>query len=330
LLIRILVILGFVLLTGCTSINKTVCSISDPSIEDIHPLLATSETTPSLVGVQFHIHETTEADQVLFIDSGMKLLRTEMAWSHFEINPGEYDFSYLDRQIGYAQAVGGKAIVIISYGNPLYNANGPWDSAEAELGMRNAITALVERYVDDSIIWEIWNEPMNSQFWKGDKGATPEEYMDLVKWMSSVIRAVDPDACLIGPAGSGIELEFQEELFDLGFLDYVDGLSVHPYRNSKPKSIIEDIEELQNAACARGKRLPVIISEWGYTEKQAGKLGLSQGDLYLAMIKAAKEAKVSGLVIYDWRGGAEWSLVDDLSLEPTPGYYTLQEFLANE
>ena len=51
---------------------------------------------------------------------------------------------------------------------------------------------------------------------------------------AKAIREADPQATLIGPASSGFPWEFLETFLKSGVLEYLDGVSVHPYRSPQP------------------------------------------------------------------------------------------------
>ena len=50
------------------------------------------------------------------------------------------------------------------------------------------------------------------------------------------VRAADPGACIVGPTTSGFDWNFIEAVFKSGLLEYLNGVSVHPYRGKPPET----------------------------------------------------------------------------------------------
>ncbi|MEH5570447.1 hypothetical protein PO589_27740, partial [Klebsiella pneumoniae] len=82
--------------------------------------------------------------------------------------------------------------------------------------------------------YEVWNE------WKNGTGMPPamkntgtaKGYFEIVKRVSHIIKENDPNAIIL--AGSFNPLTDSDnawfyELIELGILDYIDGISIHPY-----------------------------------------------------------------------------------------------------
>jgi len=63
-----------------------------------------------------------------------------------------------------------------------------WRYPRAEAPYRRYVHTLVTRYGKDAKFIEVWNEPDNTDFWRG----TPEEFITQHRWAYEEIRAVDP------------------------------------------------------------------------------------------------------------------------------------------
>ncbi len=72
---------------------------------------------------------------------------------------------------------------------------------------------------------------------------------------------------LVGPATSGIDFAYLNATFACGLLDYMDGVSVHPYRNGPPETAADDYASLQRIMqlIKPNASIPVVSGEWGYT-----------------------------------------------------------------
>ena len=95
------------------------------------------------------------------------------------------------------------------------------------------------------------------------------EYSLLLKQTSKTIKENDPSGTVVAPALAGLSeesLEWLEEIFKKDVLDYVDAVSVHPYRSWEPESVAYEynvLRELINKYSS--KPIPIISGEWGYS-----------------------------------------------------------------
>ena len=202
---------------------------------------------PAGVGVNIHFNRGHEADLDLIAAAGIKVVRMDLGWAGIERQKGRYDWSAYDELTANLEKRGLQPLYILDYSNPLYEetvlSRNPVtgqeqrDTAspqrpESVAAFARWAAAAAERYRGRRVIWEIWNEP-NISFWKPKPDVA--QYNTLALATCRAIRAADPAATLIGPATSEIPLQFLEDHFACGILEYLDGVSVHPYRNyAKP------------------------------------------------------------------------------------------------
>ena len=89
--------------------------------------------------------------------------------------------------------------------------------------------------------------------------------------------------CLVGPATSLIDLPFLDACFAAGLLEVFDAISVHPYRQGAPESVVEEFRALRlliRRHCAADalplgtfdpsrpdpkRRIPILSGEWGWS-----------------------------------------------------------------
>jgi hypothetical protein len=77
-------------------------------------------------------------------------------------------------------------------------------------------------------LWGFYNEP-NGGFWRPKPDAT--EYTTLALATARAIREAEPSATIIAPAMSGFDWKYMESFLQSGVLEFLDGVSVHPYRD---------------------------------------------------------------------------------------------------
>ena len=116
------------------------------------------------------------------------------------------------------------------------------------------------------MLWEIWNEPNGNGFWNGHSNVT--EYTLMALEAMKAIRAKSPNEVVVGPASAGFDLGFQEACLSSGILQYWDAVSVHPYRQTNPETTYAEyltLRKLIARYAPKGKHIPIISGEWGYS-----------------------------------------------------------------
>src|ERR1041384_8262819 len=113
----------------------------------------------------------------------------------------------------------------------------------------------------------IWNEP-NIFLWKPKPDVA--QYTALALAVGKAVRDADPQATLVAPASSTFPWEFLEGFLKSGVLEYLDGVSVHPYRNKTkpPETAAEDYRRLRElitryAPSEAKRQMPILSGEWG-------------------------------------------------------------------
>ncbi|MBI5008701.1 MAG: cellulase family glycosylhydrolase [Bacteroidia bacterium] len=269
-------------------------------------------------GVNIHFISGHEKDLDMIAAAGFRFIRMDFIWHEIEKSRGIYDWSAYDELTSNLEKRGLRALFILDYSNPLYEPEvGSKDpiTGEAQIGIaapchqesidafaRWAATA-AERYKDKNIVWEIWNEP-NITFWR--PAPDVNQYLKLAFASSKAIRSADPGAIIIGPATSQIPLPFIESFLASGILEYIDGVSVHPYReySKSPETAIEDyqkVNELIIKYSPAGKDIPIISSEWGYASATKGVSLEKQASFIVRMQLSNLLYGVPVSVWYDWK-----------------------------
>lgn len=112
---------------------------------------------------------------------------------------------------------------------------------------------------------------------------------------------------IVAPAASGIPFDWLEECFKKGLLNWVDALTVHPYRSSPPETVIEDyakLRELIKHYAPEGKKISIISGEWGYSLINWNKSRLSeeqQAQYLTRMFLVNLYEGVPVSIWYDWK-----------------------------
>jgi hypothetical protein len=263
-------------------------------------------TIPDGFGV--NIHFTGEPQDLDLIRAGgFRVIRMDLSWSGIERQKGVYDFEKAgyDALTAACRKRGIRIIYILDYSNRLYEAE---HSVRTEAG-RKAYAAFAEaaakRYNGQGILWEFWNEPNIKQFWSPQPDV--ENYCKLVAEAAPLVRKADPSGVLLAPATSNIPFGWLESCFQQGLLQWIDALSVHPYRPQEPETVGKDYDRLRRLIekyAPQGRQIPVISGEWGYSNINWDKQRLSdeQQARYLArMFLTNLYQKVPVSIWYDWK-----------------------------
>lgn len=290
------------------------------------PLTAQAATLPSSVmpesvGINIHFTRGHEKELDLIAAAGVRVVRTDFDWDEIERYQGVYDWSAYDELAANLAKRGIRPLFILDYSNPLYEGSTVklwqkmWPYNEVMSPRRPSSVAAFARWAAAAerhfskyqVIWEIWNEP-NISFWRPHPAVA--EYTQLALATCQAIRAVNANATVIGPAASGLPWDFMESLFKAGALDCLDGVSVHPYRAQVPETVGPDYARLRklidlHTPAQRGKSIPIISSEWGYTSIQYGVHPDDQAAFAVRMQLINLLNGVPLSIWYDWKNDGD-------------------------
>ncbi len=269
-------------------------------------------------GLGVNVHFGNGSDTIRDIEKlaglGFHFVRLDLLWNVVEQKKGHYDFSSYECLINALSAHSIRSLCILDYNNSLYeNSLSPpstvvgihTDETRQAFGLFAAAAAA--KFRGRGIIWEIWNEPDFPRFWQPKPN--PDDYMALAKVTISAMRQADPNATIVAPALTGIEPKNQEawnyleRCFMLGLPEFVDAISVHPYRLGPPESATADYQRLRTLIvryAPKGKaNLPIISSEWGYSLKKVSQKQQAAYFVRLFLINLLNNLPLS--IWYDWR-----------------------------
>ncbi|MGQ9771616.1 MAG: cellulase family glycosylhydrolase [Thermogutta sp.] len=255
---------------------------------------------PAGFGVNIHFTDARPGEMKMLAASGVKWIRMDFVWSATEREPGRYDFRAYERLLESLDKFGIKALFILDYSNRHYDQGlSPYTEVGRQAFARWAAAA-AKHFQGRGILWEMYNEP-NIHFWKPKPNV--EDYIKLASAVGKAIREEAPGEIYIGPATSQIDMKFLEACFRAGLLEYWDGVSVHPYRQSPPETALPEYQKLAELIAKyapAGKTIPIISGEWGYSAAWRNYDEARQGK-YLPrqwLINIAAGIPIS--IWYDW------------------------------
>ncbi|WP_286329108.1 glycosyl hydrolase [Agromyces marinus] len=174
----------------------------------------------------------------ILAQTGVAGIRDTLGWGQFEPEEGLYAGgpAFYDDYINTASELGAEPLVILSYGNKLYDQDDEGFGAApfTERGIQayaEYARAVLDRHegVVDTV--EVWNEYNGAEApWnRGPCKADPKCYYEMLKVTAEVVHEAHPDAKIVGPAAVTLPYAWLEELFSHGALEYLDAVTVHPY-----------------------------------------------------------------------------------------------------
>lgn len=242
-----------------------------------------------IIGIGIHANKyDLKKEQLLqLIDkSGFNSFRQDLTWDSVEIAKGVYEIppklKLADEIIRGAKKYNISPLVILDYGNKNYNKGGYPANEQDIVAFANYAKWVATNYKGQVKYYEIWNEWTVGTGMKGKGDIPPPQiYFELVKRTSQAIKSVDPSAIILAgsfnplsPTGRRLSISDSDwfiELINEGILNYIDGISIHPYSflnaNKKlrnPEYNINKIEQFYNKIKVQNiKNIPFYITEIG-------------------------------------------------------------------
>ena len=260
------------------------------------------------LGVTIDFTDPRPGEIKMIADAGFRWVRMDFKWDATEKERGRYDFSSYDRLIASLGPHNIHALLILDYGNPLYDHGAPPRNETNRQAFARWAVAAAKHFSGRGVIWEVYNEPNVATFWPARPNV--DEYVALALAVGRAFRSEIPREKLIGPATSGIDFPFLEACFKAGLLDYWAAVSVHPYRNSNPEPAASDYCRLRGmidryrTPTGRGSErieIPIISSEWGYSSVWRGLSDEKQGEMLAREILTNLANDIPISIWYDWR-----------------------------
>ncbi|MGA4644565.1 cellulase family glycosylhydrolase [Limisphaera sp. 4302-co] len=304
---------------------------------------------PEGVGVNIHFVTGHERDLDLIAAAGFRWVRMDFTWEAVERLRGEYDWRGYDELTRNLRRRGLRALFILDYSHHLYeesvqttnpitgrpetNVASPRKPESVEAFARWAAAAAA-RYARQGVVWEIWNEP-NIFFWRPHPNV--DDYIRLARATCRAIRAAEPQAAIIAPGISGFDPPFMERFLASGILEYLDGVSVHPYRFRRPpESAAAEYRQLRQQVDAhtpagRAEPIPIVSSEWGWSTDGKDVSPDTQAAFLVRQQLFNLSMGVPLSIWYDWKNDGrdpherEHNFgVVDADLNPKPAYRAVQ------
>ena len=203
------------------------------------------------LGVCTHYAQGWNTNSMDFaVKAGFGMIRDDLYWGTVERQKGILALPNHATYIDKALENNLEPLLVMAYANRFYDDGGYPVSDEAVAGYANYCRFLAEQFKGKVQYYEVWNEwfigcgmrhiPRDSDT------KAPENYIKLLKATHDAVKAVNPEAYLIGGGGDHPidHREQMEALFKLGVMNYCDAFSIHPYRQQRTPEASGLVEEV--------------------------------------------------------------------------------------
>jgi beta-glucosidase/6-phospho-beta-glucosidase/beta-galactosidase len=168
-----------------------------------------------------------------------------------------------------------RPLLILDYGNPLYDGGGQFSSPEAIAAWTRYVRFVVKHFkgrVDQFEVWNEWNIGAGgTSAQRAARYGSPEDYAKVLQAAYSAVKAENASATVIGGAFAGYDYKWIEAFARAGGFSALDGFSAHPYVFAEGKkgtadSAIRHLDELKALIdrLAPGRKVRVYVTEAGW------------------------------------------------------------------
>ncbi len=231
-----------------------------------------------ILGVGTHLAQgAPEATVSTLLKSFPSLgIRDEVYWNQFERTPGQYrptpNLSAALR-LACAPERAAKSVLVLGYGNPLYDEGRRPRSPEALQAYAEYAVKVAQLCpaIGQLEIWNEWN--LATGVSKAEGAGSADDYVALVRQVVPRLRAAGFAGRILlgGIAGDHPDWAFTRQVIAAGVLPLADGYSVHLYNFARalpdrPDEMMTRLKRLHEllAAAVPGREMPVYITETGW------------------------------------------------------------------
>jgi polysaccharide biosynthesis protein PslG len=240
---------------------------------------ADTNNVAASASVQLAQANLTAANLDLAKNGNFKMIRTDFFWETVEKKTKEvYDWAFYDNLKNLLSSRELRPFFTLNRNNTLYTND--WGNEIVGTVNVNAFAkfaaAAAVRYNALKPVWEIYNEPNLPSNWISTKSKLQRaiDFTNLVKETSIAMRAAVADITIIAPGlaldpvSGDPDYEYLEYCLQNGILDYIDGISIHPYSTVSPETVslsyYAATKNLVNQYSGT-RFIPIIEGETGYS-----------------------------------------------------------------
>ncbi|WP_371747330.1 cellulase family glycosylhydrolase [Caballeronia sp. Sq4a] len=234
---------------------------SPVSLERAYVALPSFAASRANTGVAIHqIGDTQLLDAVK--DVGFSFVRTDLFWEAVQA-PDGWHFGEFDGLVNNLKARGLGALFILGYKHYAYSPDQPPTSAPQLAAFQTYTYQAAYRYRNAPVRFEVWNEEDHKDYWLVSPSATA--YRALLQTAVKAARAANPNVVIATGGVQQVDRDFIRAVGDISATQTgPDAVSVHPYRQQEPETVLGDYRALREDLSTYARRPQVWATEWSY------------------------------------------------------------------
>jgi hypothetical protein len=251
-----------------------------------------------------------DRDAAAMEEAYVRYAREEFEWNRVEPREGFFDWPKFDQAVAVASARNVKIIGKLVYtadwatsappGTPSSSAR-YYPPSDYQDYVDYAV-AVVEHFKDDVNVWEVWNEPNISTYWRPAPDAAA--YAELLKRTYAAIKQVQPDAIVLSGGLAGYSEPFMNGMLNAGAMQSFDGFGLHTYVEGAPEASIHDTwisaAESFLARHAPGRAIWITETGWSTCSTCDADAGVTEVDQANFLSRSMLDAAEHGVAAYAW------------------------------
>ena len=244
-----------------------------------------SVTTHQRFGVDAHLlwfdpsRAAHDLDQIRA--NALDTVRIDVGWDALQPTAdGAWDTGYLVRldDVLDLAADRGEHIILVVLGTPAWARGYTGSRMTPPSDVRAfgaALSFLAARYAGRlDIVYEVWNEPNQRQFWGTSTGPDAAAYARLLSAAYTAVKSVAPHATVLGGSIAFNDPNYLEALYAAGAGGHFDGLALHPYSDAfapdatanPSRSFVTALDHSRQILAAHGDaEKPIWVTEMGWS-----------------------------------------------------------------
>lgn len=202
------------------------------------------------------------------VAAGIGWSRHDLTWSSAEPERGRFVWDWYDQAVSRGEQAGLRILPILCYSAAYWPAGQARPDTPSEFSDYGRFAYEAARHYQGRVsAFEVWNEPNLGGFWQGEPN--PADYVAMLREAYRGIKRANPEAVVIGGSLASVgrlDWPYLEAMLAHGAADYMDALSLHPYR-PMPESWQPRAADRVRRLLARYGRpdMPVWITEEGWS-----------------------------------------------------------------
>ncbi|MGZ0147672.1 sugar-binding protein [Kribbella sp. WER1] len=199
--------------------------------------------------------------------AGIATVRDTEEWWGAEPTKGTYDFTLYNTYRDVLRRNGLTDLPVLSFNNANYDGGATPYTDAGRSGFASYAVELVKQNPNVAAV-EVFNEfniPTFGARGNSPANCQPDYYFLLLKATVTELRKHYPHLKYVAPATAGVPLDWMKVVFDSGGLDYIDGVSIHPYNYpASPDSLAQQVKSVATLIESYGVQRDIWISELGW------------------------------------------------------------------